>query len=95
MCEYEPCEARTFETLVDVLGPRSARLLCRYFGGTSLYIPSSGHLDRLFRNQSIRQAAAFGTRIADLCIHYHLSDRQVRRILQPEPLPARKPAGSE
>lgn len=85
MCEFEFCEERTFETLIDVLGPHSARLLCQYFGGTSLYIPSTAYLDRLWRNQSIRQAAAFGARVADLCARYHLSDRQVRRILQPAP----------
>ena len=66
--------------LQAVIGTRNARKLCRAFGGSTLYIPKLEGV-----NRQIRQDAAHGATVAQLCATYHLSERQVRRILSVRP----------
>ena len=71
--------------LQAVIGTRNARKLCRAFGGSTLYIPKLEGVDRPSRDRQIRQDAAHGATVAQLCATYHLSERQVRRILSVRP----------
>lgn len=71
--------------LQAVIGTRNARKLCRAFGGSTLYIPKLEGVDRPSRNRQIRQDAAHGATVTQLCATYHLSERQVRRILSVRP----------
>lgn len=71
-----------YAALCASIGARNARKLCRSFGGSTLYIPKLDGIDRPRRNRQILQEAANGVSVAQLCISYGLSDRQIRRILR-------------
>lgn len=76
---------QNLSALQAVLGARGMRKLCRAFGGSTLYIPKLDGFDRPRRNRQIRQDAAHGASVLQLCATYHLSERQVRRILAARP----------
>lgn len=74
-------QPQNLAALQAVIGIRNARKLCRAFGGSTLYIPKLEGVDRPSRNRQIRLDAAHGATVPQLCATYHLSERQVRRIL--------------
>lgn len=70
-----------FTDLLDLLGETTLRRLCERYGGTSIYIPMTTRLERPLRNRRIWREARLGVPVMQLCSRYHLSERQVRRIL--------------
>lgn len=80
LVKLSPCSSQ-FSALCACIGLRAARKLCRSFGGSSIYIPKLDIIDRPRRNRQIALDAASGASISRLCTDYHLSERQIRRIL--------------
>ncbi|MCO8326827.1 Mor transcription activator family protein [Burkholderia cenocepacia] len=80
-------EAR-YEELAECVGPEAADRLCHHFGGETIEIPICKAALRELRDREIRTdfdkiTAAFSARHAwsQLALKYHLTSRQIRRIL--------------
>ncbi|MEO5341085.1 MAG: hypothetical protein H7837_11325 [Magnetococcus sp. MYC-9] len=68
--------------LLKVIGPSSTQRLIQHYAGEKLYIPKGDRALRCVRNRLIEQEYdAGGVTAARLALKYHLSERQVRTIL--------------
>lgn len=78
----------------EVLPEEVISLIQQYVDGVSIYIPRKAGSRRNWgdgtdyreelacRNQRIREAYAQGSRICDLALEYHLSEKSIGRILR-------------
>lgn len=75
------------ETLTDLLSVEIERQIQQAAGGTQLYIPKSNSIDdKEARNRLIREQFD-GANLEIIARQYHLSLRQVRRIVRRSDLP--------
>lgn len=83
--------------LVSVLGDKAAETLAAIYGGETLYIPKCRHAALAARDARIkrqfedRRSGGEGavSAMQALAQEYQLSDRRVRQILRPLPVPKR------
>ncbi len=71
--------------LAELLGEGPAEQLIEAFGGETLYIPKRETLVRASRDQMIRKQYFDGENRRVLARTYHLSERQLRRIISSLP----------
>jgi len=69
-----------YRDLAGALGLEAFLRLTRLFGGQSLYIPKTESLEREARDRDIR-ARFDGKNYRALAARFHLSERQIRKIL--------------
>lgn len=68
--------------LAQVIGMDAFRSLVSVYGGSDyLYIPQLSKLRASVRNQNIQREYYEGARVRDIARKYHLSTRQISRIL--------------
>lgn len=67
------------EVLKKVLSTQAIELLCQYYDGETIYIPSAESLQRVHRDRAI-QAAHGKKSLSKLAREYGLSTRRVRMI---------------
>ena len=89
-----PSQFNLRHPLVAVIGAEAAQKLVQFFQNERLYIPRGADALRCARNRLITgEYDAGGTTAATLALKYHLTERQVRTILNKMPEPAsRQPA---
>lgn len=71
----------SYKLFVEIIGEKSARELCSYFGGEMVYVPKIESIQAAERIEQIRaEASQFSTR--ELARKYGLTDTRVRQIIK-------------
>lgn len=84
-CEILPTDvAEEYRDIVDTIGMEAFVQLTLLCGGQNLYIPKRESIQRGARDREIR-ALFTGGNYRALAIQFRLSERQIRKILNPHP----------
>lgn len=78
--EYIP---ERLHPLVEVVGVKAFLELCSFYGGSSVYLPTTNVLIMPLRDQRIRKEYN-GKNVTELGRKYRLSERQIRHVLNKE-----------